>query len=67
MSALERAIEVAGGLSALAFRLGVKPQVVHNWRKRGIPPQRVLEIERATQGLVTRHQLHPDLYPQESA
>jgi DNA-binding transcriptional regulator YdaS (Cro superfamily) len=29
------------------------------------PPLRVLEIERATEGKVTRHQLRPDMYPAE--
>lgn len=72
MKALERAIEVAGGLTKLADRLEVSPQVIVNWRKRGnVPPDRVLAIEAATvdadSGLpaVTRHDLRPDLYPVE--
>jgi len=65
MSAIKKAIRAAGGLSLLAAKLDVTPQVVVNWRKRGIPAERVLDIERATEGKVTRFQLRPDLYPRE--
>lgn len=65
MDALEKAIENAGGLSALANMLGVKPQVVQHWRKRGVPAKRVLAVEAA--GRVPRHELRSDLYPAEAA
>lgn len=65
MSAIKRAIKAAGGPSALATRLGVKPQHVVNWRSRGVPAERVLDIEAATDGKVTRYELRPDLYPAE--
>jgi len=71
MECLERAINVAGGLSRLAERLEVSPQVIVNWRKRGrVPADRVLAIESATldesgKPQVTRHELRPDLYPPE--
>ena len=48
MRAFERAIKKAGGPTALAALLGVSDQVVSNWRRRGVPPRRVLEIEAAT-------------------
>ena len=69
---LERAIKLAGGLAKLAEKMEVTPQVIHNWRHRGIPAERVLEIERATldeAGIpkVSRHDLRPDLYPREAA
>jgi DNA-binding transcriptional regulator YdaS (Cro superfamily) len=72
MEAIERAISAAGGLSKLANRLGVKPQVIHNWRARGVPAERVLDLEAATvdpetgRPQVTRHQLRCDLYPVEA-
>jgi DNA-binding transcriptional regulator YdaS (Cro superfamily) len=64
MQALEKAINAAGGLSKLAKMLEVKPQVVHNWRVRGIPAERVLDIERATG--VPRNKLRSDLYPERA-
>ena len=67
MDALQRAIEAAGGLTRLAERIGVSPQVVSNWRSRGIPADRVLAVERATNGKVSRSELRPDLYPLDSA
>jgi len=67
MTALERAIAKVGGVVELARLIKSTPQVVVNWRKRGIPAKRVLDIERATEGKVTRHQLRPDLYPIERA
>ena len=72
MSALDRAIKVAGGLTRLADRIKVKPQVVANWRKRGVPANRVLAIEAATtdrngRPRVLRHDLRPDLYPEDRA
>lgn len=33
--------------------------------QRKIPAERVLDLERATNGKVTRHELRPDLYPRE--
>lgn len=63
MEALERAIEAAGGLSALAGAIDVSPQVVSNWRSRGrVPPERCDAIERATNGAVTSHELRPDIF-----
>jgi DNA-binding transcriptional regulator YdaS (Cro superfamily) len=72
MQPLERAIKVVGGLSQLARKLEIEPQVIHNWRKRGIPASRVLDIERATadksgRPRVLRHDLRPDIYPEREA
>lgn len=58
--ALEHAIKTAGGISALAKLLGMKKQAVWQWRK--CPPKRVLAVEAATGGVVTRHRLRPDVY-----
>lgn len=63
MGALNRAIEIAGGVTALASRLKTTPQVVNNWRARkSVPPERCAEIEAATNGAVTREQLRPDIF-----
>lgn len=64
MEALKRAIEICGGVTALANRISVSQPVVSMWLKRGqIPPERVLAIESATG--VSRHDLRPDIYPRE--
>ena len=63
---IKRACEVVGGQSNLAKIIGVSPAAVNKWLKKGEPPaERVLQIENATSREVTRHQLRPDLYPEE--
>jgi len=66
---IDRAIEAVGGLTKLANKLDVYPQVIVNWRKRGVPAERVIAIEQATcdangRPRVLRHDLRPDLYPE---
>lgn len=71
MNALDRAIKLAGGVSALAGRLKQSPQTIINWRKRGVPPKWVLDVERATidpetgNPRVSRHEINSDLYPEQ--
>jgi DNA-binding transcriptional regulator YdaS (Cro superfamily) len=64
---LDKAIAKAGGQRALAELLGLGQTAVSNWRnrKKRVPAERVIEIERATG--VPRHELRPDLYPREVA
>jgi DNA-binding transcriptional regulator YdaS (Cro superfamily) len=62
-SPIERAIDVAGGVSALATAIGVRPNVVGNWKLRGnVPAAHCLQIEQATAGAVTRYDLRPDVF-----
>lgn len=64
-NAAMRAAEAAGSQSALARVLGCTPQNVQKWCASGrIPAERVLRVEEATG--VSRHDLRPDLYPQET-
>jgi len=59
--ALRLAIKAAGGVRALARRLGVHPSTVDGWNKVGqIPAHRVLQVE-AEIG-IQRELLRPDLY-----
>ena len=60
--AIEEACRLAGGASALSRRLAVTPTTVSEWRsgKRTVPIERCVEIERATEGAVTRMDLRPD-------
>lgn len=59
---IERAIQVVGSQDKLAAKLNVTKQAITKWRRR-VPAERVLGIEAATGGAVTRHDLRPDLYP----
>ena len=62
-TALDRAINHVGGVSALARLLGTNQSTVSNWRARGvIPAERCAAIEEATEGKVTRADLRPDLW-----
>jgi DNA-binding transcriptional regulator YdaS (Cro superfamily) len=60
---LERAIQAAGGLAAIAEPLGVTPQAVSQWNE--VPSRRVLDVERLSG--IPRTELRPDLYPPEPA
>ena len=53
--------------SELAQALGVTQGTISHWLngRARIPAERVLGIELATGGKVTRHELRPDLYPVE--
>lgn len=63
LAIVRQACNVLGGPPALASAIGVKRQALYQWPK--VPPGRVLKIEKATGGRITRHQLRPDLYPVE--
>ena len=63
---LERAIKKVGSARELAHRVGVTTQAVWLWRNGTTPaPERVILIEAATDGEVSRHDLRPDLWPRE--
>jgi DNA-binding transcriptional regulator YdaS (Cro superfamily) len=62
MDTFQRVIQIVGSQAELARRLNVLPQHVHNWRKRRIPADRCIPIEAATGGVVTRHDLRPDIF-----
>lgn len=57
--AIERAIEIAGGPTALARSIGgLTSQAVSQWKK--CPPDRALDVERITG--VSRHELCPEVF-----
>lgn len=61
----QRLLDHFGGRpSAVAAALGVKPQVVSNWRKRGFPPERALEIEEVTRGRIKAKEVLQEQRPQ---
>jgi TorA maturation chaperone TorD len=55
---LEEAIRAAGGVGALAQKIGISQPSVSNWSR--VPAERVVSVEAATG--VTRAVLRPDLY-----
>lgn len=61
MEQINKAIEAAGGTSALAKDIGASPQQVSNWRTRGVPVEFCPSIERATAGAVRCEDLRPDV------
>ena len=68
MEALERAIEIIGGVPKLADLLEIERQAIYQWKQT--PVKRVLDIEEATDAKVTRYELRPDIYgdpPQQAA
>ena len=60
---LEEAIRVAGGVGALARKIGIAQPSVSNWSR--IPAERVVSVEAATG--VSRALLRPDLYAEQAA
>ena len=61
----ESAVEFFGGIPELAAALDVTRQAIYLWDGI-VPKSRVFEIELLTDGKLRRHQLRPDLYPQET-
>jgi DNA-binding transcriptional regulator YdaS (Cro superfamily) len=67
MNALQRAVDIVGGQTALAAALGEPIKQGHVWywlEKKGgeVPAEHCAAIERATDGKVTRHDLRPDVF-----
>lgn len=56
------AAQILGSQAALARALSVAPPTVHQWidGTRGVPVRYCVEIERLTDGKVSRQKLRPD-------
>lgn len=60
---VQKAVDFAGGQTALANLCGVKQAHVWKWlRMKQIPAERAIQIETATKGHVTRQELRPDIF-----
>src|SRR5262245_66507634 len=60
---LDRAIAAAGGVGALARKIGIAQPSVSNWSR--VPAERVLTVEAVTG--VSRAELRPDLFGERLA
>ena len=61
--ALSRAVTLLGSQAALAKNLGISAPRLQYWMKRRrVPAEFALAIERLTHGAVSRHDLRPDIY-----
>lgn len=58
-AATTEAIKAAGGISALADLLGIRPQAVAGWRR--VPAERCHAVSAATD--IPLFKLRPDLWP----
>ena len=65
LGALEKAVRLVGGQTALAKAVAVKQGHVWWWLNKSgkAPAEKCIDIERATGGAVRREDLRPDLYP----
>lgn len=63
LQALELAVTSVGSVTALARALGVRLNVVGNWRKRGVPDAWIARVSKATGGRVRCDQFDPVKFP----
>lgn len=62
-SAIQRAVDIVGSQSLLASNVGVTQGRVWQWCNGDrVPAERCADIERATDGAVTRYDLRPDVF-----
>lgn len=69
LEALKRAVDLVGGQSALAKKLGCKQQNVWHWlhKSKKAAPLYAPAIEKATGGAVTKEELRPDIFKPDQA
>lgn len=67
--ALKKAIKIVGSQGKLAERLGITQGAISHWFNKNVglvpPLEYVVEIEKATNGRVTRYELRPDFFNDE--
>ena len=55
------ALDDASIRAVIGDRLDVSAQTMTNWKQRGVPVERCIQIEKATNGLVRCEDLRPDV------
>lgn len=49
----------------IARHFNITPAAVNQWRKNGIPAERIIGLERLVKQQISRHEMNPKLYPKE--
>lgn len=64
MDKIDRVIEEAGGIGALASALGVKPPTVYQWKSgdRKVSPRLAIAISQRWPEILSVHDLRPDVF-----
>ncbi|MFS1525345.1 transcriptional regulator [Microbulbifer sp. 2304DJ12-6] len=64
MNAITKAISLLGTQKKIADMLKIPPACVSQWYRgaRKVPPRHCRRIEQATNGVVTRYDLRPDIF-----
>ena len=64
IEALEKAIKLIGSPIAVAAGFGFSSgTTITQWRKRGVPAERVLQLSKMTEYKITPHELDSEHYP----
>ncbi|MFM7012044.1 MAG: YdaS family helix-turn-helix protein [Betaproteobacteria bacterium] len=59
---IKPAIDFFGSEAALARALKKRPSHIWHWKRTRVPAEICVDIERESNGKVSRHQLRPDLF-----
>lgn len=51
--------------ASIARYFNITPAAVNQWRKNGIPAERVIGLEKLVKRQVSRCEINPKLYPEE--
>jgi DNA-binding transcriptional regulator YdaS (Cro superfamily) len=49
----------------IARYFNITPAAVNQWRKNGIPAERIIGLEKLVKRQVSRYEINPKLYPKE--
>ena len=62
VEAIKKAIQIAGGATQLAHKLGVSYQTVLTWKnaRSSVSPTNCVKIEKVTEGAVSRREILPE-------
>ena len=62
MRRMEKVIKYFGSQKELADLLGVTQMAISQWKKRGIPIKRCLQIEQLSKGAIKREEIWSDVF-----